>query len=105
MRYLNKRRQDGFWLDLTEPWEHWESFAGHVCLPCLLDCHKQYDIARQAVWGSIPDVFNLPSWAKLEAEKIPSSKYKPYSFLYLLRQFLDRHPSASFPMYVLTPAF
>jgi len=69
MRYLNKLRQDGFWLDPTETWEHWGLFAEHVCGPCLFACQKKYEDARQAVWESIPGMFNLPSWAELEAER------------------------------------
>jgi hypothetical protein len=69
MRYIDKRRQDGFWLDPTESWEHWEPFADDVCQACFLECQKKYEIARQAVWGSMPDVFNLPSWAELEVER------------------------------------
>ncbi|KAJ7802874.1 hypothetical protein B0H14DRAFT_3884335 [Mycena olivaceomarginata] len=69
MRYIDKRRQDGFWLDPTEPWEHWEPFADDVCQPCFFECQRKYEIARQAVWGSMPDVFNLPSWAELEVER------------------------------------
>ncbi|KAF7353758.1 BTB domain-containing protein [Mycena venus] len=69
IRYLNKLRQDGFWLDPTETWEYWGSFAGHVCKPCLLACQKKYEDARLAVWQSIPSMFNLPSWTKLEAER------------------------------------
>jgi len=69
MRYLNKLRQDGFWLDPTETWEHWGPFSNHVCKTCLLACQKKYEDARLAVWESIPSMFNLPSWAELEAER------------------------------------
>ncbi|KAJ6546873.1 hypothetical protein B0H19DRAFT_1162841 [Mycena capillaripes] len=69
MRYLNKLRQDGFWMDPTETWEHWGFFAEHVCEPCLFSCQMKYEDARQAVWLSIPAMFNLPGWAELEAER------------------------------------
>ncbi|KAJ7042106.1 hypothetical protein C8F04DRAFT_1031061 [Mycena alexandri] len=69
IRYLNKLRQDGFWLDPTEVWEHWDVFGTHVCTPCLLACEKKYEDARQAVWLSIPAMFNLPNWSELEAER------------------------------------
>jgi len=69
MRYLNKQRQDGFWLDPTESWEHWTLFEEHVCEPCLRACQKKYEDAREAVWLSIPTMFNLPGWTELEAER------------------------------------
>ncbi|KAJ6497138.1 hypothetical protein C8R47DRAFT_1041832 [Mycena vitilis] len=69
LRYLQRLRQDGVWLDPTEPWEHWDHFADHVCAPCLLSCQKKYEDARQAVWLSIPGMFNLPGWTELEAER------------------------------------
>jgi hypothetical protein len=69
LRYLNKLRQDGFWLDPTEGWEHWGVFSEHVCEPCLLACRKKYEDARQAVWESIPSMFKLPSWAELQVER------------------------------------
>jgi len=40
-----------------------------VCEPCLKACQKNYQDAREAVWLSIPDMFNLPSWIELEAER------------------------------------
>ncbi|KAJ7184445.1 hypothetical protein C8R46DRAFT_1064092 [Mycena filopes] len=69
LRYLNKLRQDGFWLDPTEEWEHWDVFGGHVCTPCLRACERKYEDTREAVWLSIPAMFKLPGWPELERER------------------------------------
>ncbi|KAJ7272936.1 hypothetical protein C8J57DRAFT_262601 [Mycena rebaudengoi] len=69
LHYINTRRQDGFWLDPTEIWGHWETFGSHVCEPCLDACQKIYADVQKSIWVSIPRMFRLPSWEELAAEK------------------------------------
>jgi hypothetical protein len=45
----------------------WEKFARVVCSACLTASRKSYEKARQEMWGNLPSIFNLRSWAELEA--------------------------------------
>ncbi|KAJ7491140.1 hypothetical protein FB451DRAFT_1222176 [Mycena latifolia] len=70
INHLNVLRRDGLWLDPTETWDSWELLGEQLCAPCLEACQTKYQDVRQAVWLSIPAMFNLPGWKELEAEKI-----------------------------------
>lgn len=47
-------------------YEGWYSYSKAVCPSCLRNSQAMYNTAREALWDTLPAMFDLPRWEKLE---------------------------------------
>lgn len=50
-------------------YDRWNSYSKSVCGSCYRESTTMYNIAREVLWQSLPEIFDLPRWEKLEEMK------------------------------------